>query len=251
MSVRQILDLSTIHLSPAARAWLSETATLNHAANYHGTGSGAAMSTLGATLNGWFMHAPVLPENGGMDHGMPEDLYPIIRHAHDKRCDFICFDADADILLELPMFDAEVAQATPVPAAKPMAFQYFEVRPCIETYGRLSDQDDPGSVDSFRSEDDYAAELSKVVTMGERYKTYWTIYGIDSEGLGFAIGDFNTKAAAHEIMNAILAPMAEARNKLDAGDRNNVGVDVLCQRIDEASCILEDFINQCSNSERI
>lgn len=132
-----------------------------------------------------------------------------------------------------------------------MKFQYFEVRPCIETFTRLADQTEEGSVDSYRSEEDYEAALAQAEASGNRFNAFWTLYGIDSEGLGFAIGDFTTEEAAHEIMNAILAPMAEARDTLDAGDRNNVGVDVLRQRIDRASSMLEDFINQCSNSERI
>src|SRR3546814_10076719 len=47
----------------SAKAWLSEGATLNHSANYHGYGHGAPISTLGATLHGYFMHAPDLPES--------------------------------------------------------------------------------------------------------------------------------------------------------------------------------------------
>lgn len=107
MVVRKYLDLSTAHLSPAAKAWLSESATANHAANYHGFGAGAPLGTVGATLYGWFMHAPELPETGGMDHGIPEDMWPIIRYAHEEGCAGILFDADADILPELPVLDGQ------------------------------------------------------------------------------------------------------------------------------------------------
>lgn len=107
MTVRKFLDLSTAHLSPAAKAWLSESAYSNHGANYYGFGSGAALGTLGATLYGWFMHAPELPETGGMDHGIPEDMWPIIRHAHDEGCHAILFDSDAAILPELPVLDGQ------------------------------------------------------------------------------------------------------------------------------------------------
>lgn len=106
-NVRRFLDLSTAHLSPAARAWLSEGARLNHAANYHGFGSGAAISTLGATLYGWFMHAPEPADEDGIDHGMPADLLPIVRHARSLGCDYLLFDADAETVEGLEVFDDE------------------------------------------------------------------------------------------------------------------------------------------------
>ncbi|TCU34093.1 hypothetical protein [Rhizobium azibense] len=103
--IRKFLYLSTAHLTPAAKAWLSESATMNHAVSYYGFGGGALMSTLGATMTGWFIHAPKLPDDGGMDYGMPEDLFPIIRHAHANACHYILFDADADVIEGLPVFD--------------------------------------------------------------------------------------------------------------------------------------------------
>jgi hypothetical protein len=107
MTVRMFLDLSTAHLSPAALAWLSVCANENHAANYHGTGGGAPISTLGATLHGYFMHAPDLPESDGLDNGIPEDMHAIIRHAKANGCHYILFDADGDVIEGLPVFDEE------------------------------------------------------------------------------------------------------------------------------------------------
>src|SRR3546814_9105458 len=78
-----------------------------------------------------------------------------------------------------------------------MNFQYLEVRPCIETYTRLADQTEEGSIDSYRSEEDYAEALEAVEKHGERFKTFWTLYGIDQEGLGFAIGDFTKRSEEH------------------------------------------------------
>lgn len=110
MLIRTFLDVSTAHLSPEARRWLSESATLNHAANYHGTGGGAALGTLGATLYGWFMHAPDLPETGGIDNGIPDDLHPVIRLAHSFGCHAILFDADGEIYDGLPVYDDETGE---------------------------------------------------------------------------------------------------------------------------------------------
>ncbi|NEI71010.1 hypothetical protein GR212_15635 [Rhizobium lusitanum] len=260
MTIQILLDISTAHLSPAAKAWLSEGATLNHAANYHGVGNGASSGTLGATMFGYFMRVS--------DIGVPADLLPIMEYASRLGIGFILFDADSEMLDELPLFldgehegsddddglitetvgkqDRDVFQPT-----KPMSFKYFEVRPCIETFTRLADQTEDGSADSYRTEEDYEAALAQVEAAGNRFKTFWTLYGIDAEGLAFAIGDFTTKKDAHEIMNAILAPIAAARDALDAGSRFTAHESDLLGRITTASDMLEDFINQSSNSERI
>lgn len=107
MTVRTFLDISTAHLSPTARAWLSESATLNHAANYHGTPGGAALGCLGATLYGWFFSAPPVDGPDFCDHGIPEDLYPVIRHARELECYYVLADADGDIIEGLPVYDDE------------------------------------------------------------------------------------------------------------------------------------------------
>ncbi|MCO5730112.1 hypothetical protein [Rhizobium sp. SSA_523] len=108
MTVRTFLDVSTAHLSSTARSWLSESATANHAASYHGTGSGAPLGCLGATLYGWFMSAPALPGHPDYcDHGIPEDMHPVIQHAHAVGCDYILFDADAPVINALPVFDED------------------------------------------------------------------------------------------------------------------------------------------------
>ncbi|MER8385272.1 hypothetical protein NKH14_07070 [Mesorhizobium sp. M1380] len=139
-----------------------------------------------------------------------------------------------------------------------MKFQYLEIRPCVE-HG--------GATRSFLGEPEFhagigdkvctphgaeiEAEAFRATQNGEAGPIFWTIYGRCTEGMAHAIGDFSTFAAAEEVMNAILAPMAEARDQLNAGQsltRNHAG---LVNRIDYASATLEDFINQCSNSERL
>lgn len=105
MSIQSFLDISTAHLSPAARAWLSECATENHAVSYHGAGKGAPIGTLGATLYGWFMHAPALRGADSFDHGIPEDMHPIIDHAHQWGVHYILFDADGTVIKGLPTYD--------------------------------------------------------------------------------------------------------------------------------------------------
>lgn len=131
-----------------------------------------------------------------------------------------------------------------------MKFEYLEVRPCIDI---------GGNVVSYTDEEEFqnkVAELSAAkLRRPLRFKTFWTLYGRHSVGgkifAATAIGDFTTKQKAHEVMNAILAPMALARDKIRDGvdeERDNGLVITAAER---AACDLEDFINQSSNMERI
>lgn len=99
------LDLSTAHLDARSRAWLSEAATLNHAASYHGHGAGAAISTLGATYYGWFLHVPEA------DTGAPAALQACMDHAKAAGCAYILFDADGPVDPDLPVYDDEEEDA--------------------------------------------------------------------------------------------------------------------------------------------
>jgi len=128
-----------------------------------------------------------------------------------------------------------------------MEFEYLEIRPCIE---KETGNGDAKAVESYPSEDEYETALEAVLKTGKPFQTFWTIYGrhFDNEGqvtLATAIGDFDSKDSAHEIMNAIIAPMAKARDLLDAGRLDAT------EREKQAANDLDDFINQCSNEERI
>lgn len=122
------------------------------------------------------------------------------------------------------------------------AFEYYEVRPCIERGHQIT---------SYPREDEYAAELVGAQSWGEEFRTFWCLYGIDA-GAHTAIGDFVTRAAAHEVMNAILAVPAAARNAINAtrpvGHALGSDVDSSAGR---AADWLDDMINQSSNERRI
>lgn len=122
-------------------------------------------------------------------------------------------------------------------------FQYYEVRPVIEEADR--------ECISFTDEGDFQAEAARRRAAGEDIQTFWTIYGIDAEGLSLAVCDMSKKEDAQGALHAMLAPMAAARDLLDAGSRGHTGTEELRRRIEKASALLEDFINQCSNEERI
>lgn len=130
-----------------------------------------------------------------------------------------------------------------------MKFEYLEIRPCISTL-----EANGSDVTSFVSEDEWNTAIAKAQADGEAYVTFWTIYGRHMEGgvfLATAVGDFTEKKDAHAVMNAILAPMAAARDLID----NNVDIEsdtgAVVTGPERASAMLADFINQCSNEERI
>jgi len=132
-----------------------------------------------------------------------------------------------------------------------MKFEYYEVRPCIES----ADQNGEKGVDSFLSEEDYQTALAALDANATPYETFWTLYGRYNDGdgafLAEAIADRATKQEAHDLMNAILAPIAAARDKIRDGEDEDRGNGSFISAAERAACDLEDVINQSSNMERI
>lgn len=123
-----------------------------------------------------------------------------------------------------------------------LAFEYYEVRPCIERDRQVT---------SYRDEDEFEAELAKSPQAGREFRAFWSLYGVDRNTTS-AIGDFVSKDAAHEVMNAILAIPAAARNALQAARPAGGGKrDSIDRAIRSATDWLEDMINQSSNDQRI
>lgn len=85
-----------------------------------------------------------------------------------------------------------------------LAFEYYEVRPCIERDRQVT------STATRTSSSDLP-----VTAAGREFRAFWSLYGVDRNTTS-AIGDFVLKDAAHEVMNAILAILAAARNALQA-----------------------------------
>lgn len=123
-----------------------------------------------------------------------------------------------------------------------LAFEYYEVRPCIERDRQVS---------SYADEGDYGADLKSAQESGNEFRTFWSLYGIDTSG-HTAIGDFVSKNAAHEVMNAILAIPAAARNAI-AAVRPSQGAEYpdIATAARHAADWLDDLINQSSNNQRI
>jgi hypothetical protein len=168
---------------------------------------------------------------------------------HWNRGDDICADCGAD----LGASDSELATAPgdATPSFRDQlsstmrdgtAFEYYEVRPCIERNRHVT---------SYRDEGEFSAELARSQEARREFRAFWSLYGVDRNA-ATAIGDFVSKDAAHEVMNAILPIPAAARNALQDGrsagcqDRSTVD-----QTARSAADWLDDMINQSSNSQRI
>jgi hypothetical protein len=123
-----------------------------------------------------------------------------------------------------------------------LAFEYFEVRPCIEADRQVT---------SYRVEDEFTDDLARAQKSGRAFRAFWSLYGID-RGATMAIGDFVSKVAAHEVMNAILAIPAAARDAITAENsarrQNGAAIENAAQ---VAADWLDDMINQSSNDQRI
>lgn len=145
-----------------------------------------------------------------------------------------------------------------------MKFEYFEIRPCIEESITGPDGKSAAYVGSYADEGSFEEDVAAKIAIGSNFNTFWTLYGRynapspggASQFLTMAIGDFETKADAHQIMNAILAPMAAARDAIRNADHefDIEDKDEAVQLLESMSKVadgLDDFINQCSNAERI
>ena len=132
-----------------------------------------------------------------------------------------------------------------------MAFEYLEIRPCI---------DQGGNITSFTDVSEFNRECGLLTEAEWHYSTCWTLYGryADDAGqlLAMAIGDFSTKEDAFDVMNAILGPMAQARDELTEASRG-FDLDDRAKRrlfltaVQDVTNDLEDFINQSSSRERL
>ena len=98
--IRKFFDLSTAHVSPAARHWLEGVCHLNAIGSESSTYPNA-----GATLYGWALYAPVASEIEG--HGLHADLVPVAEAARENECDWILFDLDGDLMDGLPIYGDE------------------------------------------------------------------------------------------------------------------------------------------------
>ena len=123
-----------------------------------------------------------------------------------------------------------------------LAFEYYEVRPCIESDSKVT---------SYRDKEEFGAELAKFQTERREFRAFWSLYGVDRNATT-AIGDFVSKDTAHDVMNAILAIPAAARNALQGvrpeGNKSRNGME---QAARSAADWLDDMINQSSNDQRV
>lgn len=94
--IRKFYDLSTAHVSPAARHWLEATAYVN------ALQQGMRAYPVAAFMHGWMMWVPNAEHLDGED--VPFDLRDACVEARLCGCDYLLFDADAEIIGTLPVW---------------------------------------------------------------------------------------------------------------------------------------------------
>ncbi len=168
---------------------------------------------------------------------------------HWNRGDDICADCGADLNPLTP--DAVTSphalrfsfrdQLSPT-MRDTLAFEYYEVRPCLER---------DHQVRSFQDDDAFDVEREIAQKEGRAFRVFWSLYGVD-RNTATAIGDFVSKDAAHETMNAILAIPAAVRNALqDQQTDTAANHNRFARNARVAADWLDDMINQSSNLQRI
>lgn len=131
-----------------------------------------------------------------------------------------------------------------------LTFAYYTIKPAVETDGEtVSFLGRPAYVSELDSSA-YTPEGARAEAVGylEQYggKLIWTIYGIDEAGMEHAISDLETFDIALDVLNAILAPLAKARDLLAEGKQIPSGAPA-----GKAEAVLEDVINQSTNNVRL
>ncbi len=166
---------------------------------------------------------------------------------HWNRGDDICSDCGTGLKMSKAAIPSLVSRPSFRDHLSPtmrdtLAFEYFEVRPCI---------DRDRQVTSYRDEEEFTAELTKAQKSGRESGAFWSLYGAD-RSCTMAIGDFVSKDAAHEVMSAILAVPAAARDAINADNSARRQNSADCDKAAEvAADWFDDMINRSSNDQRI
>jgi len=100
--IRKFLDISTGHLSPATHRWMREQGRIT--ANMVTASDPSPAFCMGPTPYGWFCWAGMEDDADNLQ-ALPVDLQACIREAKRQGCDYIHFDADADTIDVLAVFD--------------------------------------------------------------------------------------------------------------------------------------------------
>lgn len=96
--IRSFYDLSTAHVSPEARHWLEAQAWANQNPT---TGIEGVSHPVAAFRSGWVFY---VPSERHWDDSIPADLHDACVEARMCGCDYILFDADAEIIGTLPVW---------------------------------------------------------------------------------------------------------------------------------------------------
>lgn len=112
-------------------------------------------------------------------------------------------------------------------------FQYYEIRAAVDFGDYVKSYLGPAQWDPALGAHVCTADGALKEAEAHGRPVFWTIYGVDQEGMSTAIGDYVTYDTALEILHAILVPF---RRAID-GTR--------------AVSDIEDILNQSSNEDRL
>lgn len=89
-NLRNFMDLSTAHLTPATRGWLEKV-----------SGEFALNHWVAATPYGWFLWC----DEENAEGSIPADLFGCMTYARQNGAFYVLFDRDAEQLTDLPTYD--------------------------------------------------------------------------------------------------------------------------------------------------
>lgn len=130
--IRSFLDLSTGHLTPATRQRFEDGEQLCGPVYPHPEGFG------------WFVW---VGEHGDDATDAPADLVACFNRARKERCEYICFDCDAPMIDQLPIYEDEPPAMTYEAAAAAQAgarLPVEELRPDLKQISETANDADPG-----------------------------------------------------------------------------------------------------------
>lgn len=96
-----------------------------------------------------------------------------------------------------------------------MKFMRYEVRPVIEQ--PLHGDGERGTCTAYNDMASFNAMVETCKKHNIGYDTFWSIYGVDEEGLSHCIGDYDDEEHAFDILSAILGVPSDASKILAGG----------------------------------
>lgn len=189
MTVRRFLDISTAHVSPAARHWLEANAWAN-AMQAREAGDSFRVA---AFETGWIMYAP---EFGNHERVHPDLVMPVV-HARNAGCEYVCFDADATEVDGLATYEEDAASDEGLTDEEKAALALAD-RDIGEEVARLAAQEDAGIADELAEPEelDGATPVKRGLVKFDPPASFTAFYGPVLPGFPGRLDEAKKAAAA-------------------------------------------------------